>query len=67
MRLNCNLFFVYANVLSYKKKMVIRYTEGKSGKFYQPIPAQSRDFPEQKLKYFSGCTSIEDPRKAKQK
>ena len=47
--------------------MVIRYTEGKSGKFYQPTPAQSRDFQEQKLKYFSVCTSIEDPRKAKQK
>ena len=67
MRLNCNLFFVYANVLSYKKKMVIKHTGGKFGKLYQLTPAQSRDFPEQKLKYFSVCTSIEDPRKAKQK
>jgi len=47
--------------------MVIKYTEGKFGKLYQLTPAQSRGFPEQKLKYFSACTSIEDPRKAKQK
>ena len=47
--------------------MVIKYTAEKSGKFYQPTPAQSGNFSEQKLKYFSACTSIEDPRKAKQK
>ena len=47
--------------------MVTKYTEGEFGKLYQLTPAQSRGFPEQKLKYFSACTSIEDPRKAKQK